>query len=520
MKPTTARALLITTLFATTTACEERPHSRPPAPIGTTTQASATKAPELTPPVLPAPKPPATPPAVGMVDPFKLMNTAGARSLDLAWKAARKRRYTEARAGFAGVVAAYPDKTATRFAELRMAALEGDFPSVPELWKQLLARDYLGYARRLDSDKEMAPLRRSPEWATIQAITAEAKLAHARGLSEGVFFVARVRGAGRPQFGPDLGDGVGALAKLDLDQEAYHFDGTTGRFRRLSDSGGKVVAIHHDSDKRQLMLLTAEGLKKQDKQLGFHQPAVTVLSLDTLEKLGPLPIKSGKQVSADSAAEVKLCFSDKGEPLWLTSSLTDPTGARAYTFDATGTGLVATDEGCGEGAAVTSARPAGVKHQRPSPEGVALSDDGLSLDGVDEELPVRATSAIQPGTFGWSPGKKRFAYMDMDGVESDSCQDNLGLETSPPASALYVWDATRKRARRISKASSSFTAQWLDDDRLAYEVGKGAVKKLGIAIHDLAAGGTTITLATPAGAGLFGLPSLDCAQGDHHALVM
>jgi hypothetical protein len=48
-------------------------------------------------------------------------------------------------------------------------------------------------------------------------------------------------------------------------------------------------------------------------------------------------------------------------------------------------------------------------------------------------------------------------------------------------------------------------------------VGKGVMKKL--TIHDLA-GGPPLTLETPAGAGLFGLPALNCAEGEHHALVM
>jgi hypothetical protein len=164
---------------------------------------------------------------------------------------------------------------------------------------------------------------------------------------------------------------------------------------------------------------------------------------------------------------------------------------------------------------MTSVKPSGVSRVRPSPEGVVLSEDGLQLTGVDEEVPVRASSAIRPGSLGWSPGKKRFIY--MDGQDTDRCQDSDPLAETP-TSALYVWDAGRKRARRVRSAPGPFAADWLDDDRVAYEVGKGPVKKL--TIQDLSTGGAALTLPTPAGAGLFGMPALDCDAGEHHALVM
>ena len=506
MKSVSIERLLVASLIFGVAACEDVPRPRTAAPPVTAPESlaptppaepAAIKTPETTPSV-------PSKPLIGMEDPFKLMNTGGARTLNQAWTAARRKEYAEARTGFAAVVAAYPDKPAARFAELRMAVLTGDLEAVPAMWKELLARDYLGYARRLDRDKEMAPLRRSPQWSRIQAITAEMKQAYLQGFGQGAFFVARIRDAGRPEFAPDL-DGRGSLAKLDLDQEAYHLDPDGGRIRRVSDSGGRVLAIHHDEERRHLMMLTAGKLKKAEGKLTFERPGATVLSLETLEQLGPLPIEG-------DAAAVELCVSSQGEPLWVTTSAGKP--PRTITFDATGTALVGAEQGCGSDLAITQVRPSGVTHLRPSPEGVALSGDQLQLTGVDEELPVRATSAIRPGSFGWSPGKKRFIY--MDGAEVNRCQA-VGPEPEALPSALYVWDGGRKRSRRLRIGPVAFAAKWLDDDRVVYEVGKGLMKKL--TIHDLA-GGPVLTLETPAGVGLFGLPAINCAEGEHHALVM
>src|SRR5262245_36613311 len=98
----------------------------------------------------------------------------------------RSKDYDEARAAFRVVVDAYPDYTAARFQELRAAALEGDFGAVPPLWRELLARDFVGYAGRLDQGKEMKPLRTTPQWKEIVAIRNEMRTAYAAGLGRGL----------------------------------------------------------------------------------------------------------------------------------------------------------------------------------------------------------------------------------------------------------------------------------------------------------------------------------------------
>jgi hypothetical protein len=490
--PIPTNRLLLTCLLVGGAACQspgtsqpqQPPDSKPAAPI------AAPALVEPAPPIVIAP----APIAIGMQDPFKLMNTAAAKTLNDAWRAVHGKQPSLARAAFHEVVTAYPDKTAARFAELKMAVKEGDLASTPALWRELLARDYVSYAPRLDADKELTVLRKSSQGPALRAITKEMKAAYAADLDQGIFFVARIH----PYAGPAMADDAD-VTKLSPDQEAYHLDPITRRIRRLSNTGGQVLAIHADTDRRQLMMVLAGALEKREGKAVFAQSSAVVLSLESLESVGPLPIPG-------SPASVALCFSSKGEPIWAPVRIgagDDP----ALTLDATGTGLVASDEACGKSVATTEVRPGGVEHFPATVANIALSEDGLQLTGVDEDVPVRSTQAIRPGSFSWSPGKKRFVYTGS----VSRC------DVAAVSNALYVWDPARKRSARISAAPSSYEAQWIDDDHLAYQFGLDRVTKL--TVHDFRPGAEPVTIDTPAGAGLYGVPVLGCAQAELHALL-
>jgi hypothetical protein len=136
---------------------------------------------------------------------------------------------------------------------------------------------------------------------------------------------------------------------------------------------------------------------------------------------------------------------------------------------------------------------------------VALSEDGLQLSGVDGLRPLRAREVIRPGSFSWSPGRTRFVYTGS----IDPC--------APSPNSLFVWDAGRKKASRVTAAVGSYETQWLDDDCLAYESGADRAPRL--TIHHFG-GVERITLETPAGAGLFGMTTLPCAGKEIHALAL
>jgi hypothetical protein len=440
-------------------------------------------------PVAPVITPLPPPPTVGMEEPFARMKQASVDKLNEGYRALRKKKYSDARDAFHAVVAALPDHTGARFEELKAAAMEGDFAALPALWKELLQRDYVGYAEKLERPKDLAPLRASGAWKTMQAIKTEMKTAYASGLADkdkGFLFVARLRPHGAPTFA-EYTD----AAALALDQEVYHFDPTSKRIRRLSDTGGQVVAIHREGGK--VMVLTARTLKKSDGGTTFSKPEATLVALDTLEKAGPIAIDG-------DARSVELCFSAKGEPVWTVNGAVE---TKALTLDATGSTLVTADEGCGTTLATTTATPTGVEHHRPDPEGVALSEDGLQVSGVDADKPVRASQAVRPGSLSWSPGKKRFAYTGS----VDRCAKPADKKPAP--NAVFVWDAGQKKATRVVSDPASYETQWLDDDHLAYESRTGSQAKL--VLHDLGTG-TALTLKIPAGAGLFGMPTVPCQQ--------
>jgi hypothetical protein len=482
MQPNTLRALTALLLF--TGACDGKPkvtvQARPPVP---------------TPPVAPAPEPrpvvvalPAPTP-VGMEDPFGRSKQTTVNTLNAGYKAVRQKKPAEARAAFHAVVAAQPDHNAARFEELKAAVAEGDYAGVPELWRALLERDFIGYSEKLERAKDLAPLRASRAWADVQAIKSEVKARYTAGLDKGFLFVARLRPHGAPAFA-EYSD----TAALELEQEVYQFDPGTRRIKRLTETGGHVVAIHRQGAK--VIVLTSKTLKKAEGGTAFSKPEASLLALDTLEKTGPLTIDG-------DARKVAMCFSPKGEPIWTVSGAVE---TKALTLDATGSTLVPLEEGCGATLATTTADPLKIAHHRPDPEGVTLSDDGLQVNGVDSDRPVRSDRAIRPGSLSWSPGKKRFAYAGA----IEGCVPSGTDKKKAEPNALFVWDAVQKKAARVVAEPADYETEWLDDDHLAYEAhGSGPAK---LTVQDFG-GGTATVLKVPAGAGLHGLAALPCQDG-------
>jgi hypothetical protein len=507
MKPISTNRLLLTAVTLASAACQAPPIADPTVTPEPARSSSAPRVSEATaeprPAPVPAPRPIAPVPlVVGMLEPFGRINSTALARLDEGGKALRKKQYPEARAAFHDVVAAYPDKPGARYQELRATALAGDFAAVPALWRELLARDFPGYANRLDQGKEMAPLRRSQAWAEMVAVRDEVRRAYTSGLERGFLFVARTRSYAAPSFEDDS-----ATAKVELDQEAYHFDPASQRIRRLSETGGQVAAIHRDDRHGPLMLLMARTLEKVAEGTAFKRPEAALLSLETLERVGPITIDA-------SAVSLDLCFSRKGEPVWTVNTAGAAEG-RALTLDTTGSALVPLEETCGPSVATTLVMPTGVEHERPDPEGVALSDDGLQLTGVDADKPVRSSQVIRAGSFSWSPGKKRFAYTGDVGRCDLVAQ--LDQKQKPTANAVVVWDAQRRTAARVTSAVTLYETAWIDDDHMVYESGLDRGAKL--TIHDFSPGGTALVVKAPAGAALFGLSALPCPRSETQALA-
>ena len=430
----------------------------------------------------------------GMTDPFARLTSDAAKDLNAGYKALKAKKFDDARTSFASVVKAVPDYSPARFQEARAAALGGHFADVPDLWRELCARDGAGYFGRLDKAKDMAPLRASPEWAKVGAAEKDARAAWVNGLDKGFFLVARAREVAPPKFGDD------GLGKIDLQQEAWHFDPATARYRRLTSTDGHLFAINVSADRKQLMFIAVTTLEREAAtgENELYKPQAGIVDLTTLTATGPFAL-------TERAKAVSLEFAATGEPRWLVNR------DDAFTFDSARTALVkvpraATEIGSEPGATVALADK--VEHFGAAVTGVKRADDGLTLTVDGNPTPLRSARPIAGGSIEWSPGKKRFVYAGV----LDACKIIQGEANGVKGerNELYIYDADKKVVARIASAISTFDALWLDDNRVVYEggVGKGAT----LHIYDASTREDT-ALKSRAGAGLFGFPSLTCVEG-------
>src|SRR6185437_5788368 len=300
----------------------------------------------------PAPQPPAEPlPPVGMTDPFARLTGDAAKSLKAGYKAMHAKDYDAARTAFAAVVSAFPDYSPARLQEIKAAALGGHTTDVPTLWKELLVRDDVAFAGRLDKPKELAPLRAAPEWPRLKALEARVRPAYAAGLGEGILFVGRERD-------PAV-KGDEDTAKIDLSQEIYAVDPSLARYRRLTDTDGHVFAFSAPE---------------------FLDPSVGSIDLATLETSGPLPLGP----PGTRAATVVLGWSGQGEPVWTVRPGNG--GAEAsYALDATRTAVVSVPVSGAIPTNRTVASPAAVTTEGETAAQVTVSDDRKSLQITDAD---------------------------------------------------------------------------------------------------------------------------------------
>lgn len=445
-------------------------------------------------PAVEAPKAPDLLP-IGMLDPFaRLANNEVAKALKAGYAAQRAKKYDDAQAAFHKVVEASPDYTSARFQEVKAAALAGRFADVPALWAQLLARDHVAYAGRLDKLKELAALRAAPEWAQVKAAETSYQPAYAAGLDKGIFFVARLRDAAPIK---SAGDSV----PVAPNQEAFHWDPATKVYRRLTETDGHVYAINVSTDRKLLSILVVKKAAAENGAFTISDPLVSYVDLGTLATVGPFPLKG-------AFTTIALFFSARGEPLWSADGTT-------WAVDAARTTLVkAADALDAATPNVTWASMNAVNHGDRKSGGAKVSGDGtaLEIDGVDK--PVRAARPIAESTLEWSPDRKRLAYAGT----VDACKVlATGKAAKEDRNELFLFDMEKKTASRIAQAVSAFDSLWLDADHLVYEGGVGKDGKLHV--YEVSTRSDTV-LKARSGAGLFGYPELVCeheGEGEEEA---
>lgn len=431
--------------------------------------------------------------AIGMTDPFAPPRGDAAKLLETGWSALRNKKPQVAVAAMQNVVGDAPDYTAARFGLLRALVQLGRFDDALPQWEQLLARDFVGYAGKLDKQKEFAALRAAPSWPRFVELQSRYRAPYAAGLDKGFFFVARTRGAVEPRF-----DNGATESPLALRQEVFHYDPDGKRFRRLTDSDGRAFAIDRAPDGKSLLFLVAPRLHRENGLDSFVDPRVGVIDLTTLETIGPFTQKGRFD-------QVGLGTNKSGQPMF---TLVVTSGASAaYTFDTARTGL-----GRLEGDSVipaggeTRAWPSQVAHfDDKAVPGVKIEDGATQflVDGVDQ--PVMAARPIAQSSLGWSPARARLTYAG----KLDACKLLKGQ--SKDKNELYVYDKQKRTAQRIAAAVSPFETLWLDDDRLVYEGGVGKDGRLHLYTFSSHA---DEALPTRHGAGIYGVPTLACEQAE------
>jgi hypothetical protein len=429
---------------------------------------------------------------IGMVDPFARLAPEAGKALERGYKALRSKKWDDAAKEFRAVIALAPDYTPARWSLVRALAIGGKFTEVPAAFEELVARDYVAYADKLDKPKDFAGLRNAPEWAKLTEVRGRYKPAYAQGLDKGFFFVARNRPANEPKF-----EGDAKEAPLDLRQEVFHYDLDGKRFRRVTESDGHAFAINRATDGKTLAFLVAPRLHRERGADSFVDPKVGVIDLQTLDTVGPFVMKGQYD-------QVMLGTNQSGQPLF---TFVVSTGSSAtYTIDTAKSGLAKLEGGAvlptgGE----TRAWPNQVAHlPGKAVDGVKMTDGAnqFAIDG--QPAPVIAARPLAQSSLEWSPGKTRITYAG----KLDACKI---LKGGGDKNELYVFDVTKKSAQRVAAAVSAFETLWLDDDHLVYEGGVG--KDGQIHLYAFTAHADS-SLPTRHGAGLYGVPTLACEQAE------
>jgi hypothetical protein len=398
------------------------------------------------------------PPIVGMEDPFARLTGDAAKSLKAGYKAMQAKKYDEARTAFAAVVSAVPDYSPARMQEIKAAALSGHAADIPPLWKDLLARDFVGYVGRLDKPRELAMLRGGPEWARIKAVETSVRSAYAADIGKGLFFLARSRDLGVSKAGSDM-------VKLAPNQELYQLDSAGKKYRRLTETEGHVFAYSVAPERKAISFLVVTNVADTSTPTPqFSEASVGAVDLATLETTGPLRLGA----AGTKAATVVLGWTSQGDPVWTVRGATGE--ETNYALDATRTAaVVVATSGAVQGNR-TTATPSSVSMGTAAAEQVVVAEDRKSLQIADEDRTLRATRELDPDTVVWAPAGHRLAYAGAF-VE-------CGAAGKPAKNELYLWERGKKTAARIATAPSAFRMAWLDDERLVYQSGAGKQMKL------------------------------------------
>lgn len=447
---------------------------------------------------------------VGMTDPLARLTSPTAKSLQRGYKALNAKNWEECATAFSEVTAALPDYLDARYYTARALLNQAKPAEARQQLEELLKRNYVAYAGRAASSKDWLALRTSPEWEPYKQAEARIKAAYATGLSSGVTLVQRTAAA-KPIKYVAVADAAQAKeglqeAKLELKGELVHFDPATGRYRPLTHSDGKVLAAQRSPDGKTVIFALAERAAHKAGKLWFVDPQLAFIDLQTLELVGPVPVQGGFD-------HLSLGFSKQGVPTWSTTAApgTAESQSGSFQIDTARTGAVKVAEDQGLYGERTEVWVDDLQHsERRLPADIKPTADlqSFTVDEPGSDAGRAVTSAVKLAgdSFAWAPGHKLLVYAGA----FDACAAlDKRKEVQGQKNGLFIYDFDKKSAQRIDAARTTYEAQWLSDDLLAYETGIDADSR--VTLFNVKTGEKT-TLQTRHGGGLYGISAHKCEE--------
>ncbi len=509
LKRTLCGLLLVSVAMPLWSGCKEEQPVPPPPSTATGPAGGPTNPPVVEKPTQPDKTAPAAPKApVGMQSPFSHLSNEALTASNRGWAALKVKKYEDAATAFLDVAAQLPDYLNARYQAARALVLAGKMAEARAQFEDLLRRNYPGFVDRPSKQKELAPFRGSPEWATYQQAEGRIRSDYADGLSQGLVLVARSGAVDAPVFAAGRIAGQ-QEAKLDWKQEAYHYDVASGRFRPLSATDGHVLAALRSSDGKRLVYVTAERLGRLEKDAAdpskaktwFVEPQLWFIDLVNLDVAGPIKLTGGYE-------ELTIGFGKSGTPLLAIAGFVAGTGegsaAGTYEMDTARTGLTKAASDPDLAGERVTIRPDRLQvSEQPAPANVTLADDRHSLRLGQSGSVITSARTLSPTALAWSPAQSLFAYAG----QLDTCAALRDEKAKGAQNELFVYEVEKKSAARIDSGASGFALQWLSDTLLAYESGAGA--KSTVNLYDVTARKKT-ALPLKNGAGFVGIPTWTC----------
>jgi hypothetical protein len=448
---------------------------------------------------------------IGVTDPTPRMNGATAKALQRGYKALNARNWEDCAAAFSEVTAALPDYLDARYYTARALLNQAKAAEARQQLEGLLRRNYPAYVGRAATGKEWLALRTSPEWAAYQQAEARIKTAYTAGLQTGLLLVLRTAAAKPVKYeavaDPDKAKEGLREAKLDLKQEAAHYDPVTGRYRLITHTDGQVLAAERSPDGKTVALLLGERAQHKAGKLWLADPLLALVDLTTLETAGPIALRG-------SYEHIEVGFSKDGVPTWSATAAAAEKGAGAaaggsFQIDSARTGVVKINDEQGLFGERTEVWADDLQHtERRLPADVKPAEDLQSFvvtaPGSDAGKAVTSALKVAGDSFAWSPGHKLLVYAGA----FDACAAlDKRKEVQKDKNALYLYDPGKNAAQRIDATRSTYETKWLTDGLLAFETGLGDDSR--VSVYNVATGEKT-TLQTRHGAGLYGLSTHKC----------